>query len=45
MIPPIHPDPSAWSDESFQEQDSAGSSVIAAAIIEPDVTESAREAT
>ncbi|WP_157977442.1 hypothetical protein [Streptomyces triticisoli] len=45
MIPPIHPDPSVWSDESFQEKDSAGFHIIAAAIIEPDVTESAREAT
>ncbi|MFF0794187.1 hypothetical protein [Streptomyces spiralis] len=44
MIPPTYPGPSAWSDESFQEKDSAGFYIIAAAIIEPDVIESAREA-
>jgi hypothetical protein len=35
---------SAWSDESFQEKDSDGFYIIAAAVIDPDVTEHAREA-
>ncbi|MGC4959708.1 hypothetical protein ACLQ2P_41480 [Actinomadura citrea] len=35
---------SAWSDESFQEKDSAGFYIIAAAIIESAAVESAREA-
>jgi hypothetical protein len=34
----------AWSDESFQEKDSAGFYIIAAAVIEPDVAEDARAA-
>ncbi|MBH1937851.1 hypothetical protein I5Q34_26875 [Streptomyces sp. AV19] len=45
MIPPAgHPGLSAWSDESFQEKDSAGFYIIAAAIIEPPVRDAAREA-
>lgn len=35
---------SAWSDESFQERDSAGFYIIAAAVIEPAVIDKAREA-
>jgi hypothetical protein len=35
---------SAWSDESFQEKDSDGFYIIAAAVINPDVTDQAREA-
>ncbi|WP_030171346.1 hypothetical protein [Spirillospora albida] len=34
---------SAWSDESFQEKDSDGFYIIAAAVIEPTAMESARE--
>ncbi|WP_211831649.1 MULTISPECIES: hypothetical protein [Streptomyces violaceusniger group] len=35
---------SAWSDESFQEKDSAGFYIIAAAVIEPQMLDAAREA-
>ncbi|WP_438453077.1 hypothetical protein [Streptomyces asiaticus] len=35
---------SAWSDESFQEKDSAGFYIIAAAVIEPQMLDDAREA-
>jgi hypothetical protein len=35
---------SAWSDESFQEKDSAGFYIIAAAVIEPAMMDAAREA-
>ncbi|MFI1734901.1 hypothetical protein ACH40E_37960 [Streptomyces acidicola] len=34
--------PSAWSDESFQEKDSAGFYIIAAAVIEPAMIDEAR---
>ncbi|MFJ6211756.1 hypothetical protein ACIQGZ_00160 [Streptomyces sp. NPDC092296] len=34
----------AWLDESFQEQDSAGFYILAAAVIEPDAADTVREA-
>ncbi|MFJ4672681.1 hypothetical protein [Kitasatospora purpeofusca] len=36
--------PTAWSDESFQEKESAGFYIMAAAVIEPDAAQRAREA-
>ncbi|MCO8308803.1 hypothetical protein [Streptomyces sp. RKCA744] len=42
MSPVGHPGLSAWSDESFQEKDSAGFYIIAAAVIEPQMLDAAR---
>lgn len=42
MMPHTHPGTSAWSDESFQEKDSAGFYILAAAVIEPAALDEAR---